>query len=774
MKELLIVICLCGFVCPTAAWPEEQNTFFPTFADGNTLALWLFDETPYPHATLTDAGLYGFDLRLMQSACLAPGKYGNALVLQPGQNYNVCFAERGNGKLLDQMRRRDQKPSGLWGPTTTPQKLVSTLASGDWTCEFWLKPGSPSVGRGTVLQLGFGYVPGFSVELKDSAAGFVVSNEYAGLLAVCPTASGLVADGEWHHAAFVCTAVERKVDCFLDGVKQPAPAVSNMPIMPKPEAVLDETNTALFDMSGDYERFRGARFNLALGEDLRGNAELPLSLDEIRFSSVIRYRENFPPPASFARNCAPAVAPSKGHGQLPLLFADTPVKSPVNLGSRKYVFIDESIVDSKDNVRLAVNPPVDFQPINCRFHNDFNVLDHEGKVLVLDPEGYSSDEGLVRLWSSDDGLTFQAPELGLVDYHGSRKNNIVLKGAPFWGCLFEDANPVRTPDGRFKLMAWLESRGAYLYLSPDMVHWRRNETCALPLVSGGNAETFWDDQRGKYVMFLKRDSSYNTAEYPGTGRRACLFEAVDAAKPWPFHALENQSYEACPFPSVSGEGPVAIPVTKYGDVVRTRAVKYPWAPDTYLAFVWRFGRPGKIRQTELNVSRDGIHWNGLGDLGMYVPNGGTFDGINVLETLAQYGLVRRGDVIWQYYTLGSGPNGAGDRRNVRTAQRLDGFVSMDAGLEPGTITTKPMVFSGNRLELNVKAKGWMKAGILDENEKPVDGFAVEDGDAFEGDSVRKVVSWRNGADVRSLAGRPIRLKFELKDAKLFAFQFTEQ
>jgi hypothetical protein len=34
-------------------------------------------------------------------------------------------------------------------------------------------------------------------------------------------------------------------------------------------------------------------------------------------------------------------------------------------------------------------------------------------------------------------------------------------------------------------------------------------------------------------------------------------------------------------------------------------------------------------------------------------------------------------------------------------------------------------------------------------------------------------SWKNGSDVSSLAGNPIRLRFRLKDADLFALQFVK-
>jgi len=35
------------------------------------------------------------------------------------------------------------------------------------------------------------------------------------------------------------------------------------------------------------------------------------------------------------------------------------------------------------------------------------------------------------------------------------------------------------------------------------------------------------------------------------------------------------------------------------------------------------------------------------------------------------------------------------------------------------------------------------------------------------------VAWENGADVQTLAGRPVTLRFVLRDAELFAFAFRK-
>ena len=40
-----------------------------------------------------------------------------------------------------------------------------------------------------------------------------------------------------------------------------------------------------------------------------------------------------------------------------------------------------------------------------------------------------------------------------------------------------------------------------------------------------------------------------------------------------------------------------------------------------------------------------------------------------------------------------------------------------------------------------------------------------------GDEIDGTVRWSNGADVSSVAGRPVRLRFSLADADLYAFKF---
>ena len=91
----------------------------------------------------------------------------------------------------------------------------------------------------------------------------------------------------------------------------------------------------------------------------------------------------------------------------------------------------------------------------------------------------------------------------------------------------------------------------------------------------------------------------------------------------------------------------------------------------------------------------------------------------------------------------------------------------------GEFTTHPFVFEGGELELNysTSAVGSVRVAILDVEGRPQPGYALDDCPERFGDEIDGVMSWDGGGDVSSLAGRPVRLRFALKDADLYAFRF---
>jgi len=125
-----------------------------------------------------------------------------------------------------------------------------------------------------------------------------------------------------------------------------------------------------------------------------------------------------------------------------------------------------------------------------------------------------------------------------------------------------------------------------------------------------------------------------------------------------------------------------------------------------------------------------------------------------------------------------GPHKDGSFPRVRRLTiRKDGFVSVRAEDELGELVTKPLIFAGDKLTINYNAQltkeGSVRVEILDETQRPISGFTVNDCDPLSKDEIDATVTWRGRADIGSLAGQTIHLRLVLKHADVFSFQFTD-
>ena len=720
---------------------------------GDTVALWLFDEIDYPHATLTDASEYAMaDLCLMEGGNLVVGKFGNALMVS-GLDYALCYAGFAGKVSEEDLREPDGTPSALWGPTEGPGALLEGLAGDEWTIEFWLNP-EPASGWGSIIEMGQAYNPGFSLSLTRD--GFELVNTFAGMKAVCPAA---VSAGEWQHVAITRRGSE--VQCFVGGERQTSvPEIypvetEALPDLQKP----DDRESEHRDFKPmSFEQRRLSRFNLAIGTDRRSGNRIKGLIDEMRISKVARYDTDFAP-TSFSENYGPN-APMAPVANGPALLFDPEADSiPLEFGARKHVFIDDAIIDTRANVQITMNQPFNKQEIGKDFSIRRSslrgsVFEVEGIVYMALPEGYSSEKGTTYLAISEDGLDFSM-------------KGLIMPETPMYGSFFRDLNPDVPVSEKYKVNAFVSTRGMYFYTSGDGINWRRNEVSQLPLRSGGEGECFWDDQRGRYASYIKRDSSFHNEECTRPGGRVGVgFWTKEILKPWPFHPMNTPYFEGYPFPSVTCEGPTSFGITEAGEVYRIRAIKYPWAPDVYLSFVWRFAPDNdEVRHVDLGISRDGENWSFFGT-DWYIPLG------SQEEELVLYGLIRRGDEIWQYVDEGGAHGGDGQRVYYRYSQRLDGFVSLDAGVLLGTATTLPLVFEGDQLVLNLNSRGSVRVGLTDENGVAYPGFELGDCDPIVGDHLEKTVAWNGQSSVAALAGKTVRLRFEMQNTKLYAFEIA--
>jgi len=115
----------------------------------------------------------------------------------------------------------------------------------------------------------------------------------------------------------------------------------------------------------------------------------------------------------------------------------------------------------------------------------------------------------------------------------------------------------------------------------------------------------------------------------------------------------------------------------------------------------------------------------------------------------------------------------GPCRLRRFTLRMDGFASVHAPYSGGEFTTKPLIFQGRELVLNysTSAAGSIKVELQDPDGRPIPNFGLEECEEIYGDEIEGMVSWRGGPDLGRLSGRPVRLRFAMKDADLLSLGF---
>jgi hypothetical protein len=114
--------------------------------------------------------------------------------------------------------------------------------------------------------------------------------------------------------------------------------------------------------------------------------------------------------------------------------------------------------------------------------------------------------------------------------------------------------------------------------------------------------------------------------------------------------------------------------------------------------------------------------------------------------------------------------------------RQDGFVSVNAPGEGGEFTTKVLTYGDDpqtsgagetelMLNFSTSAAGTVRCEIQDESGAPIPGYALADCDEHFGDAIERAVTWHGQSELKDLVGTPVRLRFVMNDADLYAIQF---
>ena len=466
------------------------------------------------------------------------------------------------------------------------------------------------------------------------------------------------------------------------------------------------------------------------------------------------------------------------------------VAQPHNLGGDTFLFLDSFLLDSMENAELQVNPPgqttlvlVADKPweaggITSYGNAFYDPIAKEYRLYYV-PVAWDVEPGFCyALATSQDGIHWEKPNLGAVDWNGSTDNNIVL-WAQREGTVIIDPNA--PPEKRYALISSHPELKTRLFTSPDGIHFTMDETPISSIHSDSQISAFWDADKELYFHYPRVT--------PDHWRAVGVVTTKSMNEPWP---------DEIPT-ALSGDDRDPREVDLYTNACQ----KYALAPNAYVGFPTPYyhwnteGREylnaptlaigGKTNDgtidTQLATSRDGITWTRHRQ--RYIPLG-VYDGCDVKVAMAIPGILYEEDKLVQFfmgYTFTHGDTqvryGDGGRELggvFRVEQRIDGFISLDFDYDGGRVVTEPLVFEGNRLVLNVNtsAPGELRVAILDADGNAIGGFGLDDARIVNGNYLAKTVEWKDGNSYLSgLSGKPVRLQFEGRGTKLYSFQFVE-
>jgi len=445
----------------------------------------------------------------------------------------------------------------------------------------------------------------------------------------------------------------------------------------------------------------------------------------------------------------------------------------IHIGSDLQLFVDDHLIEKMSGATRMLHRPVRREVAIAAEHPwESGGIGVSYMVTFRDGERfrawYRCSGQLTGYAESADGVRWEKPKLGLIEFRGSKDNNIVWAGPGANMCPFRDGNPDAPPEERYK--AIVRTRKVLALVSPDGLRWRlmQKEPILTDEPFDSHNIAFWDNATEQYVAYTRG------VRKQGKLGQGMARSFIGGGVRWVRRTTSKDFRHWSPLePIQTGDAPME-------ELYTNAAIRYERAPDCIFMFPSRFvsGRepiPGwkygkGVNDIAFLSSRDGIHF-GRSFMEAFVRPGpdegnwherGLYMERGILQTspteLSLYGMEnwRLPSVHIRRFTL-----------------RVDGFVSVNAGYRGGELTTRPMTFTGSELEINysTSAVGSVRVGIRDTAGKPISGYALRDCPEIFGDQVDRVVAWKNGADVSTLAGRPIRLRFVMRDADLYSFRF---
>lgn len=477
------------------------------------------------------------------------------------------------------------------------------------------------------------------------------------------------------------------------------------------------------------------------------------------------------------------------------ILAEAPMVT--DIGDRLEIFVDRALIDTMEGTTLRLGQP---QPeeVSLTFENPWDgpfsaaymtVIKDGGTYRLYYRGGTKAENGTIKPGTevtcyaeSKDGKNWVKPKLGLVEFEGSKDNNIILgptrlRSSVNFNAMLDD-RPGVPPGERYKGVGSGSGReeGLIRFVSPDGIHWKiwSEEIIFDGYKLDSHNVISWLPTEQCYVIYMRGWSEGGTPGHPKP-RDAYRTIARSVSK-------DFKTWSEPVRMQFSGE-------EKARNLYSNATMPYFRAPHILISMPHRMISEEVVPRAELEAYHTEIRAiaHSIGDVMLMSSRDGTTYDRTFMDAFvrpgmergawharslfASMGIVPTGDAEMSFYVS---TNYAIPSHQIRRySLRTDGFASLHAGHQGGTMTTKPVRFSGDKLILNywTSAAGRVQVEILDEAGKPLPGYAAGDCDKIIGNEITRTVTWKGQNNLRDLAGKIVRLRFRMVDADLYSLLF---
>jgi len=462
----------------------------------------------------------------------------------------------------------------------------------------------------------------------------------------------------------------------------------------------------------------------------------------------------------------------------------------------RYLVLDSRIIDSAENAKLTVgtvvkdkNNPLfgEDKPWEPRFDNAYisiiydraekiyrcwyNIFIVDERTTSTPPEKRNSKsqdyisarptgrEMCVCYAVSKDGIRWEKPHLGLVEFGGNKKNNIVMRGkemrgvfrGPHGAGVFKD---LRETDASRRYKMFLRAKKMAVAFSPDGIHWGEPIPRHKIYCHGDtHNNAFWAPTLGKYVG-ITRLKTRNNIRLVARTESPDFLNWTRAENVYRGVSDQKQAHDMVVF-HVDGVyigllGIMEFPKPRSDYHVRQH-VELAWSPDTITWHRIQEGTPFIGHSPAKTVSYETVPY----DWGNIFAAPPIFfeDEVRIYYSACN----------WYFFDW---------RKGYLALARLrpDGWAGYEQGdvAKPARIVTKPIVCRGEKLQLtaDVRDNGFVKVALLD-----AEGRELAVSEPVTRTVTDAVVKWKGGFSLDGQRNKATRLRFELSSAKLYSFGF---